>query len=68
MATQQGGVTVSPDQVSTLAEIINQNKTVKPVQYSSQRTYPIVNFKWLFALLTGLLCLEWFLRRYHGAY
>jgi len=68
IATQQGGVTVSPDQVSTLAEIINQNKTVKPVQYSSQRTYPIVNFKWLFALLTGLLCLEWFLRRYHGAY
>lgn len=68
LSGQQGGVTVNPDQIASLADLINQNKTVKPVQYSSQRTYPIINFKWLFGLLALLLCAEWFLRRYHGAY
>ncbi|MEO5581693.1 MAG: hypothetical protein ABIR66_03305, partial [Saprospiraceae bacterium] len=68
LSAQQGGIMVNPDQIGTLAELINQNKSVKPVQYSSQHTYPIINFKWLFILLAALLCTEWFLRRYHGAY
>jgi hypothetical protein len=68
LSAQQGGVTVSPDQIVTLGDLINENKTVRPVQYNSQRTYPIINFKWLFGLLASLLCIEWFLRRYHGAY
>lgn len=68
LAAQNGGLAVSPDQIGTLENELIQKKTVKPIQYSSQRTYPIINFRWLFALLALMLCTEWFLRRYHGAY
>lgn len=68
LSDKNGGTLVKPDQISSLAEIIKNNNTIKPIQYSSQRTYPIINFRWLFALLAGLLCLEWFLRRYFGGY
>lgn len=68
LAAQNGGLAVKPDQISSLENELLQAKTVKPVQYSSQRTYPIINFRWLFALLALMLCTEWFLRRYHGAY
>lgn len=68
MVTQQGGAVVSPEHITSLADSILLNKALKPIQYSSQRTYPIINFRWLFALLALLLCGEWFLRRYHGAY
>jgi len=27
-----------------------------------------MHFKWVFALLAALLALEWFLRRFYGAY
>ncbi len=68
MVAQQGGALVGGDQISSLADSILQNKSLKPIQYSSQRTYPIINFRWLFGLMALLLCGEWFLRRYHGAY
>ena len=68
LAAQNGGLAISPDQLSTLENELVQQKAVKPIQYSSQRTYPIINFRWLFALLALMLCTEWFLRRYHGAY
>jgi hypothetical protein len=38
------------------------------VIYQTNRTNPLINLKWIFALLAGLLTLEWFLRRYFGAY
>ncbi len=68
LSNQHGGKVVRPDQINTLADLIKQNNAIKPIQYSSQRTYPIINFRWLFALLAGLLFLEWFLRRYFGGY
>ncbi len=68
LSSQQGGVNVSPDNILSLSDLIVQNKTVKPIQYSSQRTYPIINFKWIFACMALFLSLEWFLRRYLGAY
>jgi len=68
LAAQHGGLALLPDQISSLENELIQQKAVKPIQYSSQRTYPIINFRWLFALLALMLCTEWFLRRYHGAY
>ncbi len=68
LSNQHGGQVIMPGQISSLAELIKQNNSIKPIQYSSQRTYPIINFRWLFALLAGLLFLEWFLRRYFGGY
>lgn len=43
-------------------------KDIKPVIYSSTRTRSLINVKWIFFLLMGLLSVEWFLRRYFGGY
>ena len=63
-----GGAVVYPDQMASIAEMIRAKETVKPVVYSTTQTRPLLNLKWLFFLLLGLLTLEWFLRRYFGAY
>lgn len=63
-----GGAVVYPDALSGLAEQIASKGQIKPVIYQTAKTTPLLNIKWLFALLAGLLALEWFLRRYYGAY
>jgi len=68
LSTRFGGVTVSPASLATVADLIKANQTVKPVIYATNKTNPLINLKWIFALLAGLLATEWFLRRYFGAY
>ena len=55
-------------QTLAVAEKIKANETVKPVIYQTTPTNPLINLKWIFALLALLLAVEWFLRRYFGAY
>jgi len=54
--------------MGSIAEKIKNNAVVKPVIYQTTQTNPLINLKWIFALLAVLLGLEWFLRRYYGAY
>ncbi len=63
-----GGETVFPADMAGIAERIKTMETVKPVIYHTSKTNPLINLKWIFALLAGLLAAEWFLRRYFGAY
>ena len=68
LSSQYGGETVFSNQISSIGEKIKANQTVKPVIYQTTKTNPLINLKWIFALLAGLLAAEWFLRRYYGAY
>jgi hypothetical protein len=68
LSARYGGETVLPAQMSTLADKIKNNQTVKAVIYTTTKTNPLINLKWIFALLALLLAAEWFLRRYFGAY
>ncbi|MCB0543163.1 MAG: VWA domain-containing protein [Saprospiraceae bacterium] len=68
LSQQFGGETVFPNEMAAIAEKIKNNQTVKPVIYQTTKTNPLINLKWIFALLAGLLAAEWFLRRYFGAY
>ena len=63
-----GGEMLYPADMSSLAEKIAANKTVKPLIYESTTTNPLINLKWIFAILAFLLAAEWFVRRYFGAY
>ncbi len=63
-----GGATVAASQLSTVAELIEKTETVKPVIYQTASTRSVINLKWIFALIAGLLAVEWILRRYFGAY
>lgn len=62
-----GGQLFYPGQLSDLGDALLA-KDIKPVIYSSTRTRSVINLKWIFFLLLGMLSLEWFLRRYFGAY
>lgn len=68
LSKQYGGETVSVAYMGSIAEKIKNNAVVKPVIYQTTQTNPLINLKWIFALLAVLLGLEWFLRRYYGAY
>ena len=68
LSARFGGETVFPAQLASISEKIRANQTVKPVIYQTTSTNPLINLKWIFALLALLLSAEWFMRRYFGAY
>lgn len=68
LADRSGGVSISKDSLSLLPDLIRARLQAKPVMYSSVESRPLINWKWLFALLILILGGEWFLRRYAGAY
>ncbi len=68
LSAQHGGAMVYPHELLSIAEKIKQTPTIKPVIYQATQTVPMVHLKWVFFLLALLLSLEWFLRRYFGAY
>jgi len=68
LSEQNGGKFYLTDQVQQLVEDLNSNNSIKPVVYATTNTKPIINFKWLFAILFLFILLEWFLRRFYGHY
>ncbi len=68
LSEKYGGEMIYPAQLSSIAEKITQKGTVLPVIYETTKTRSVINLKWIFFLLMGLLTLEWFLRRYFGTY
>lgn len=68
LSAKFGGEMLGQDSLAAIAAHIQAKGTIKPVLYQTTKTNPLINLKWLFALLAGLLALEWFLRRYFGAY
>jgi len=68
LSEQYGGKLLFPNELNGLVEHIQSKGNVKPVIYQTAQTRSVINLKWIFFLLLGLLTLEWFLRRYFGAY
>ncbi|OWY23552.1 hypothetical protein C7N43_26575 [Sphingobacteriales bacterium UPWRP_1] len=68
MAQRYGGAVVPPSQIDSLLSYIQQQPNIKPVQYSSFKTQPLINLKWLFLFLLLFLAIEWFVRKFIGGY
>jgi len=68
LSEKQGGAMVAPSNIASLAGMIKNKGTVKPVVYQTTKTRSVINIKWIFFLLMGLLTAEWFMRRYFGSY
>ena len=68
LSEKQGGAMVAPSNMTSLAGMIKNKGTVKPVVYQTTKTRSVINIKWIFFLLMGLLTAEWFMRRYFGSY
>lgn len=67
LADQQNGKVYDPNQISDLALDLTQSDDMKPVMYQYAQNTSVIDFKWLFFILLGLLSVEWFLRRYNGS-
>lgn len=68
LSDRYGGEFLTAAEMNTLPGRISARDTVKPVIYESTTTRSVINLKWIFFILLALLSLEWFLRRYFGAY
>ncbi|MBI5917383.1 MAG: hypothetical protein HY842_18600 [Bacteroidetes bacterium] len=67
LSSEFGGQVFYPAQLAALGDSLLA-RDIKPVIYSTTHTRPVINLKWIFFLLLGMLSGEWFLRRYFGAY
>lgn len=68
LAANSGGKVVAPNAIASLADMLRNENKLPSLRYESTHTQSIINLKWIFFLLLGLLSAEWFLRRYYGAY
>ncbi len=66
IAQQSGGVMLYPSAVNRLAALIRKNENIKTVVYEDKHYSDIIDVKWVFVLILGLLSLEWFLRKREG--
>jgi hypothetical protein len=68
LSDRYGGDFLLPNELPSLSATLAERGTVKPILFQTVTTRSIINLKWIFFLLFGLLALEWFLRRYLGGY
>jgi hypothetical protein len=62
-----GGKMYYPGQIAELEKTL-ADKKAKPVIFNTASFHNLINIKWIFFLILALISLEWFMRRYHGAY
>lgn len=62
------GKLIYPKETGTLTDLIKAREDIRPVVYNPQKMVDLVQLPWIFALLMGLLTLEWFIRKRNGAY
>lgn len=66
LASQKGGEMVYPNELDKLNDIIQGREDIQAISYIQNRLTDLINLKWLFFLLLGLLTTEWFLRKRNG--
>ena len=68
MAMENNGEMVYPDEVLSLYDKITNKEDIVSVAYQQQSLTDLINLKWIFFLLLAFISLEWFLRKWAGAY
>ncbi|MGB0931147.1 MAG: hypothetical protein ACPGVB_10245, partial [Chitinophagales bacterium] len=68
LTKRYGGQVFMPDNLTALADTLNNSPNIEPTLYASYKTQAIINLKWLFFLLLAFLSIEWFLRKFIGGY
>ena len=66
MANITGGQMLFPQQINTLPELLDKNKKLKSILYKEETLTELINFKWIFMMIVGLLTIEWFIRKWNG--
>jgi hypothetical protein len=66
LAKQSGGQMLQASQINQLAKLIRKNENIKTVVYEDKHYSDLIDLKWIFVLILGLLSLEWFIRKREG--
>lgn len=66
IAKQSGGQMLQSSQINRLTNLIRKNETIKTVVYEDKHYSDIIDVKWIFVLILGLLSAEWFFRKREG--
>ncbi len=62
------GKFISIDGLESLSENLINQENIKPILYESFKTRPIINLFGIFFVIMSLLSIEWFARKWFGAY
>ena len=68
LSRQTNGQLLYPSQIDKLVSILTNRNDIKPISYSHQKLSDLINLKWIFFVLLGLISVEWFIRKRNGAY
>lgn len=66
IAENSGGNSYFVDETEQLIQDLIENPKFKNIQKSEQKTIPLIDWKYLLAILAVLLATEWFIRKYNG--
>ena len=66
LAKTTGGKLFSKNEIDKLEKELMTNELIKPVTYSQKQLNDLIDLKWIFFFILGLLTLEWFLRKRFG--
>jgi len=68
LAKRTNGEMIDASNVLSIVEKINAREDISSVSYMNEEVEDIINLKWIFFVLLGLLSIEWFIRKRGGAY
>jgi hypothetical protein len=68
LSKQNGGKLFYPNQLDKLKDDLMNQTEIKPVLHDIYKTTSIINLKWIFFVILAFLAVEWFIRKYNGAY
>ena len=68
LAHENGGAMFLPDSLDRLISNLKLDKNIKAISFSTKDITDLIELKWLFFIIIGLLSLEWFLRKFFGSY
>jgi len=66
IATNTGGIATFSPQTQELINSLLEDNRYQAIQKSEQKTVPLIDWKYLLALIVLLLTIEWFIRKYNG--
>ena len=66
LATQTQGKAFFSDQIEVLIKTLLENEEYKAIEKNSVTKTPLIDWIWLLVLISILLAIEWFVRKYNG--
>jgi hypothetical protein len=68
LASKHNGEMIYPAEMEKLADKLNLRNDIKSVSFTEKKLNDLINLKWIFFIILGLISAEWFMRKRNGAY